>query len=807
MKKRLCSAVLALALCLALPFPALAAEMPQQTYEDAVAELRNSNHYAIEKFLDTELCSILLCRRVGTPHIAYHSLTLIYKAGSPLGEGITVELPLQTDNAFWGTTHAPSTLELNEDKSGLRYTYYTPELGTDVYSVALATGEVTTAHVPPTYEEIFEAHTWGWNVEKRLEAPGCTAVLMWSDLVGLPETEQVRDYALALISKENVELERQFLRLVLPSTTAVEGEYPQYPTDRAPDEMFLNEDGSVLTYVYRFDDTLYNAAGELLHNAGTYTYRVDTATGELKVEFEKSVGAEGTTFVDVAPVDWFAPYVNVCVEAGLMKGVGGSRFDPQGTVSLAQAATLAARIHHIKNGGDGVLPQAPEDYGTVTLEFENGLRLRFDSAECGTTISPMSRGHLWAGLSEENTAAMGWLDMGQEAQAKVWVALPEPAGPYSCEVHRRSGSSPDRDALVLYPSPDGTPEDREAVNDLVGDLFKAHQRPLPGDWYRDTVYYLEKEGLTSPLVLRTSEPDKAADRGDFVEALHATAADMLTPKLNDISDFPDAGAEYGGKELADMVLDFYNAGVMTGKDELGTFGKDFSLTRAEAAAICARILRPELRVKFQPEPVPEKYSYTLTYLMDDPMDGHTVTNPVLPIITNDGANSGILTLDGDLLPWPGDGDGPVGMLNGGGLYLSFWFTQPDGTKVEKGGLMDETGTFVVPLNDYCYRATSLSSGKYLSQTGLPENGVCTLWDGEGNATELGSMDWHEAIEANGGYRVSVRDPDIRKGAYCYVDELGHRVSENFEWIGALTDSGRGFVGKDGKVYRIQFERK
>ena len=135
------------------------------------------------------------------------------------------------------------------------------------------------------------------------------------------------------------------------------------------------------------------------------------------------------------------------------------------------------------------------------------------------------------------------------------------------------------------------------------------------------------------------------------------------------------------------------------------------------------------------------------------------------------------------------------------------FTQPDGTKVEKGGLMDETGTFVVPLNDYCYRATRLNGGKYLSQTGLPGNGVCTLWDGEGNATELGSMDWHEAIEANGGYRVSVRDPDIRKGAYCYVDELGHRVSENFEWIGALTDDGRGFVSKGGRIYRIQFERK
>lgn len=806
MKKRLCSAVLALILCLALPCPALAAEEASPgSYEEAVAELRDSGQYAIEKFLDTGLCSILLCRRVGTPHSAYHSLTLVYKAGSPLGEGVTVDLPLQADNAFLGTTRAPSTLELNEDKSGLRYAYYAPEFGTDVYSVDLATGKVTTAHIPPTYEEIFEACTFGWNVEERLEAPGCTAVLMWSDLVGQPETEHVRDYALALISKENVELEQQFRRLVLPSTMEVDGQYPQYPTHRAPDALSLNEDGSVLTYVYRFGDTLTNAAGELLHGAGTYTYRVDTATGELKVEFEKSIGAERTTFVDVGPGDWFAPYVDVCVEAGLMKGVGGGRFDPQGTVTLAQAATLAARIHHIKNGGDGVLPHAPENYGTVTLAFENGVTLTVQSQDCGSTISPMSRGHFVVDLLEENWEAMAWLGVKQEAPATVWTVLPRPTGPLPCIATRQSGS--DGDALVLYPSPGGTPEEQETVNNLVGGLFRVDRRPLPGDWFRDTVYYLETEGLTGPLVLRPYEPDKTASRGDFVEALHATAADLLTPKLNDISDFPDAEPEYDGKGLTDLVLDFYNAGVMTGNDELGTFDKELSLTRAEAAAICARILKPELRVKFQPFPVPEKYSYTLTYLMDDPMDGHTVTYPVLPIITNDGVNNGILTLDGELLPWPGDGDGPVGMLNGNGLYLSFWFTQPDGTKVEKGGLMDETGTFVVPLNDYCYRATSLNSGKYLSQTGLPENGVCTLWDGEGNATELGSMDWREAIEANGGYRASGWAPDIDRGRYCYVDDLGHRVSENFDWMSALTDSGRGFVGKDGKLYRIQFERR
>ncbi len=835
MKKRFLSAVLTLALCLSLPCSALGAEgdpapaeeMPK-SYEQAVAELgvNAPTLYATDKFFDTDLCSVFLYHRIGIPHGPYSKLTAVYKAGSPLGEGATVNFPLHISGSIWAESYAPDTVELSEDGRTLIYTYFSPDSGTELYTADLTTGEVTTSELPPTQDQLISWYTdMGITVEKRLEGTDYTAALMWSEFERDGKTS--RDYYLYLFCQEpaTVEPEKQIQRLLLPSTAAAGEKYPQYPTDRGPDELFFNEDGSVLSYVYRFDDVLYNAAGELLHDVGTYTYRVDTATGELTVAFEKggasggekppaegpendpgpeapSLEAEGTTFVDVSTDDWFAPYVGVCVEAGLMKGVGEGIFHPQGTVTLAEAATLAGRIHHVKSGGDGNLPKAPEEYGTVTLEFENGVRLRFDSMECGSTISPMSLGHLVANLSEEKMAAIGWLAPWESAQATVWTVLPEPSGPLPCEARRQSGS--DGDALVLYPSPDGTKEEREVVDALVVDLLKVDRRPLPGDWFRDTIYYLEKEQLTAPLPLRPSEPAKTATRGDFVEALHATAAELLAPRINHISDFPDAGAEWGSKELAEMVLDFYNAGVMTGKDEFGIFDKGSSLSRAEAAAICARILKPELRVEFQPKPTPEKYSYTLTYLMDDPMSGHEVTYPVMPIITSGRENNGILTLDGELLPWPGDGEKPVGMLStGGGLYLSFWFTQPDGSRVEMGGLVDETGTFAVPLNAQCYRATEVAGDKYLSQTGLPENGICTLWDG-GNATELGSMNWYNAVEAY-GYPAPGGELDVRRGLNCYINGLGHRLSEDFDWISALTDDGRGFVGKDEKIYRIEFK--
>ena len=45
---------------------------------------------------------------------------------------------------------------------------------------------------------------------------------------------------------------------------------------------------------------------------------------------------------------------------------------------------------------------------------------------------------------------------------------------------------------------------------------------------------------------------------------------------------------------------FYNAGILTGTDDSGTFEGDKRLSRAEAAAMIARIVRPSLRRRFTP---------------------------------------------------------------------------------------------------------------------------------------------------------------------------------------------------------------
>lgn len=502
---------------------------------------------------------------------------------------------------------------------------------------------------------------------------------------------------------------------------------------------------------------------------------------------------EDTVFADVSPDDWFAPYVEVCVEAGLMQGVGSGRFDPQGTVSHAQAATLAARIHHIQNGGDGNLPSAPEDWGLLTVEFENGTALTFDSTEYYLAMIPMSS-DLGIAVAGEKLAAMDWLDSGESAPALVTAQLAQPEEKVPClAVWRKEGQ---RGQLRLYPRKGASEEDQAALDRVKA--INRSQHPSAGAWYRDTAYYLETVGRTFFLPQVTDSP---ASRKSLIERLWETSGALLEP-INDISDFSDSDSE-----TKETVLAFYRAGVLTGKDVYGRFDGGATLTRGECAAICARILRPELRVKFQLEPLPEKYPYTLTYLMDDPIQWHTVRYPILPLITETGENSGILTLDGDLLPFPG-GEPPVNMEPQGDYYhMSFWFTQPDGSKVEKGGLMDGTGTFVVPLTAGCYRSRPTAGG-YLSQLG-DEDGEVFLWDRAGNSTSLGRRNWWSLEEEYPSPAAETWEQVSSQGPVyvdCSLTPLGHPFTQTFDWTGNLNGEGAGFVGLEGKIYRIQFTK-
>ena len=56
------------------------------------------------------------------------------------------------------------------------------------------------------------------------------------------------------------------------------------------------------------------------------------------------------TFDDVSADSWYAANVADAYELGFMNGVGGSLFSPDGNVTVAEAVTMAARVHASYNG-------------------------------------------------------------------------------------------------------------------------------------------------------------------------------------------------------------------------------------------------------------------------------------------------------------------------------------------------------------------------------------------------------------------------------------------------------------------------
>lgn len=72
--------------------------------------------------------------------------------------------------------------------------------------------------------------------------------------------------------------------------------------------------------------------------------------------FQAKSRYDGALFRDVASGDWFYGNVVTVYELGLMKGTGSGTFSPGNNVTLAEAVTLAARIHSIYYTGSESFP-------------------------------------------------------------------------------------------------------------------------------------------------------------------------------------------------------------------------------------------------------------------------------------------------------------------------------------------------------------------------------------------------------------------------------------------------------------------
>lgn len=121
---------------------------------------------------------------------------------------------------------------------------------------------------------------------------------------------------------------------------------------------------------------------------------------------------------------------------------------------------------------------------------------------------------------------------------------------------------------------------------------------VQGDpWYQVYVDYAIENGM----IAANDFDIESTPRGYIRPATRAEVAYIFSrslppqefPVINTVTTPPDVNA---GTPYYDSIIMMYRAGIFTGSDTLGTFRPDSTIIRAEAAAIIARVILPELRL-------------------------------------------------------------------------------------------------------------------------------------------------------------------------------------------------------------------
>lgn len=336
-----------------------------------------------------------------------------------------------------------------------------------------------------------------------------------------------------------------------------------------------------------------------------------------------ALAAEAVTFTDVESDTWYAPYVEACTQDGLMNGTGKNTFTPDDVMTQAEAATLAARIHSLCHGGDGTFEQAPAEWGLVTIRLPDGGTRTDYVGPGGFTPTLQAKGgpELAIHLTEEEQAWAEELN-GQAAS----VDLPD-------------GQS--HGGTLLYDAQAGTLSFLTGFgttsNAYIAAMDTAMSIPTPQEWSRNAAWYLEENGLFDTQGFQFSE--QPATRLEFALAMAASAGELEA--VNQVNPAPDMTDPF----YWDQIAPLYAAGILEGVDRYGTFNPEGGLSRAECAAMAARITRPELRLTDAPEALPAALA--------------ELGLPVRPLLAEDQVlaitqdPTLIYTTDGRVLDWTG----------------------------------------------------------------------------------------------------------------------------------------------------------
>ena len=534
-------------------------------------------------------------------------------------------------------------------------------------------------------------------------------------------------------------------------------------------------------------------------------------------------------FVDVAEADWFETYVNLCIENGLLNGIGDGRFDPYGTVNVNEALVMAARVLWQTDGGTGDLPQGPAPEEFVALLGE-------DSSSCpfGTDVETAARyAQTWA------WDGMTYLVLRAREEGFALDLEDGPDSPCSRRLFFRSLAFASREL------------DLTAVNDIDS---------VPGTRDPD-ILQLYRAGILSGIDSYGSfDGRRTLTRAEAAAAL----ARVLDPSLRvTFTLSPSPYRSYSLTKLTDRgsftILDATtNLCVLQGTDSLLLLTLDGELIPwpeggTPSSALQFYLDHLELGVFASAEAAETGYGEIHTGLMGEngvfavPLGAYDHIWPAQDgtLIACRGAYGEeawfLLTSDGELttqLPslegadWRSFNNGLLPLQDAAtGLYgfvdsSGSWFLSPRWQNVLPGGftsgytaVQDENGLWGVigtvgqQLFPFQYRWISRAENSP-DYTGP---GTFVAVDSSGEMVWL-SLDgtafpadpafaYSNSGSYHNGYAVCWTDEASDYSSRCYLDLSGRVLTETFDWAGPIGSDRRGFVELDGAIYCIEFEEQ
>ncbi len=295
-----------------------------------------------------------------------------YKGNDTAGYELKLELQTEAD---W----APGGRDLTADRA------LVAEVADDLATQARAAGDARCQRLLWVHDWLTEHNLYNSEAQK-LGKEGCGDATAWTALAALdPELSPVCEGYCAAF---------QLLcgRLDIPCVTVTgQGHGWNY---------VQMEDGAWYAVDVTYDDPIYTVNGEeqakvvsggerrqyFLLGADAF-FQDHREDGDLPYPaLSPTDYPHSPPISDVAPGAWYAGAVETVTEAGLMVGTGQNRFSPETPLTLAQAVTLADRLHirYCPENQDLLRPAAPEEpWYAPALDYAREMGFSLPEGEAG----------------------------------------------------------------------------------------------------------------------------------------------------------------------------------------------------------------------------------------------------------------------------------------------------------------------------------------------------------------------------------------------------------------------------------------